>query len=266
MTDNKGTKWWGSFDFQTDAARCWRIANLELWVHRLPKEWRIGFRETSHSDIEKNSFAINGGDKIPDEFLNPERYLVSKTRDTLLVRPALAPRPVVVRPDSPLHIPGGISVSLFVSTPVWMQFCVDEQAAPLRELAIVRPSDTWFGSNTMEGELCYSARSRGTLDANSISYKPHRAVTQIHIRNLAQETLVLDRISLPVGLLALYADSQERLCTQDISLTREDDAEFARVDIEDNPPDQAKHGSRITAPRDTADKGILLRAFQSIFS
>ena len=171
----------------------------------------------------------------------------------------------MVRPTSPLHLPAGEKATLFISTPVWLQIKTDSPAKTLRELGVIRPSDTWFGSNTREGELCYAARTPADLDFSAIQRQPHRAISKVEVDNKANSTLLIDRLSLPVVYLPLYAAQDNLLWTPDVSLQREEDGDFAALKIGTSAPSNAKTAKKITDPREVPDKGILVRAFQALF-
>lgn len=258
--------WWADFTFQSGMARCWQIASLQLWLQRLEHEWRLAFREEPENtalDIISNGEEVPG---FPENEVTQERYLFRSTPKVLRVIPALAPRPVVVRPVTPLRIPSEESVSLYVITPLWMQLQSGKQGKVFRELAVVRPSDTWFGANTREGELCYAARTPGQLDLAEVHPKQHQAITCVKIHNQSDDMLEFDRVNLPVTYLSLYNDTQNHLWTQNISLVRREEADLAELDIEESAPAHIHDARRISGPRETADKGLLVSAFNALFN
>lgn len=67
----------------------------------------------------------------------------------------------------------------------------------------IRPSDTWFGPTTSEGEPCYASKTVCRLRVEDVPLRPHRCLTKVTLRNRADDSLSLDRLKLPVNALAL---------------------------------------------------------------
>ena len=53
---------------------------------------------------------------------------------------------------------------IYVSTPLWVRVDVHDPPQFLQEIPVIRPSDTWFGPSTREGELGYAGRTHGRLN------------------------------------------------------------------------------------------------------
>ncbi len=144
-----------------------------------------------------------------------------------------------------------------------MQLWVGKGAGVLvRDVPIVRPSDTWFGPMIGEGELCYAARTSCRLDPSRIQVRPFRATTAVTLRNEMETNLTIDRLKLPVQELALYAAEDGRLWTQDAVLTREEGEEFAHFAATKGTPKYAT-GGPLGVPREAAANPII-RAFGSL--
>jgi hypothetical protein len=259
--------WWADYAFESGMVRCWKIASLQLWLQRLDHEWRVAFREeteAAHLDVIVNGEEVPG---VPESDVIHERYLFRGTEKALRIIPALAPRSVVVRFVTPLHVPANESVTLYVVTPLWMQFLSsDRDNMPFRELAVILPSDTWFGANTREGELGYAARTPGQLELAQVHPKQYQAVTCVKIHNQSSEMLEFERINVPVTYLSLYNDEHNHLWTQNVSLVWTEDTLMAQLDIEDSPPAHLGKAQRISGPREEIDRRLLVRAFNALFS
>lgn len=165
------------------------------------------------------------------------RHLFTSAPSAVRVTPGLADRPMVIRPTSPTRIGPGEEAEVFVGSPVWIRIEADELT--LAEVPAERPSDTWFGSSTRSGQLCYAARSRARLNLDNLSAKEDRVVTPTKIRNQCDEPLDLDRWSLPVEFLSIYQGEAGWLWTEAVTLTREHPEHLAKLEIESGPPERA---------------------------
>ena len=262
---DRASHWWG--DYRLDEAQGLRcaIGSLRLAVERRGDEWLVAWEIGSETGAEAASLCTVDGLGAGESYPNSERYLFQTPREILYLRPLLADRPVVSRPTVPFQLPAGEDTVIFVSSPVWVRLEVGEPRARLSELPVQRPSDTWFGASTREGELCYATKTSARRFLHEVPARPHRAVTPVQIRNRAQTPLRLDRISLPTPYLRLYSDSRGMLWTQAITLRREEGSDLAALAMEHTPPREAEGAVVLSEPRQTAGKNILVRAFGALF-
>jgi hypothetical protein len=143
-----------------EAADAWH-----LWMSR--EEWD-----------ETQAAEARGGDTgCPDARRRViERFVFNQQPEARCAcRPMLADRPVVVRARQSVFIPPGEEAMLYLSTPVWVSIDLGEPARALREIPVLRLSDTWFGPSTREGELCYAARTHARNHLDQVPRRPHRA-------------------------------------------------------------------------------------------
>lgn len=247
--------WWGAFRVATGETLTRLIGPLRLSVERHPSEWRINAAQTSQ-----------GPDgPAADTPAETRRFVFSATRDPLLLSPVLADRPVVARPLDPLHVAAGQELSIYLSSPVWIRIEVGEPPALLQELPVVRPSDTWFGASTREGEFAYASRTAARLDFADVPKRPDRAVTAARIRNTADKTMLIERIALPVLHLAVFAAPDGLLCTQGVTIETRSETELSEITVEAGPPATIPDAVRLSAPREELQQAALVRAFSAIF-
>jgi hypothetical protein len=257
--------WWGRADVQLDSAVRWRIAGLGLWVQRAEREWKIVWDwpaewADSLSEVEKEV----GVEPPADDTLDAERHVLVGTNDSLELLPATADRAVVTMPRVPLFLAPHEESRLYVGSPLWVRLRVGESRT-LREIPIRRPSDTFFGASTMEGELCYATRSRAVSTLDGVQWSARRAVTPLRIRNASSDALPLERLKIPVDLLSVFAEGS-RLWTERIDVVVGHEP-LAELTIQRGPPEEA-HGARlVTEPRAPADhSGPLMRVFDDLVS
>jgi len=258
------SRWWGDFSLDSGATAFWRISSFGLWVSRLGNEWRVAYHRSS---LDEDPFEwerdLESGP--PPEDVETERYVFGSTKPGFSVLPVLADRPVVTRPRTPFYIPSGQDATIFVSSPLWVRITIHKERLRLQDLAIVIPSDTWFGPNTREGAMGYAMRTSARLVLEEVPRRPHRAVTPVLVRNRAEDALFLERLSIPIPYLPLFAGEDGLLWTPGITLTRESDSSMAALKIDEKAPRAAVSPVKVHEPRESASKGMLVRAFSALF-
>ncbi len=262
-------RWWG--EVRLALGQVARVCAGPSTVHlqRLASEWRLwqAQDEDPYAPVAERARV----QPEPPADAPKGRYSFATSPEVLYVRPALADRPVVVRPEGALAIGGGQTVTLFVSTPAWISLTLTDPSdgkARRNGIGVVweapthRPSDTWFGPSTLEGELCYAVRTAGRLSVGELPLRPHRAVTPLTIVNEAPAPLVLDRVQVPLPQLALHVDRDGRLWTDAVRFTREADGDDAALRVV---PAKLQGGERLAAPRAPANPNVVLKAFSRFF-
>lgn len=258
--------WWGNFNLSPGDALRWTLGPLMLAVQRRASEWRIVWCRADvdvETDVDKWSVEPNSG--LLDGWDNTERHAFRDTSSTLHVLPRLADRPVVTRPVAPFTVPAGESARLFVSTPLWVSMAVDHADGRLLDMPIVRPSDTWFGVDTQVGELCYASQTQGRMSLEDLPLRLHRAITSVHIENEAEAGLRLERLSLTVPYLSLFADRNGMLWTQDVTVQSGDHRDAVTLRLSEQPPADAEEPVMINGPRKEPDAPVLRRALSALF-
>jgi hypothetical protein len=255
-------EWWGEYIFETGTTAHWEIGPLQIAVQRLPGEWIIAHEQIEvQADSPGWRFSYTNSDLREEKWAQISRFVSQSRMEQLTVRPALADRSVVSRPVTPFTVQADEEVTIFVGTPLWFTCRIGSQEASIFEIPIRRPSDTWFGPSTLEGELCYASRTYGRLNLENITDNPRWAHTQLHIVNRSEAPLLVERISLPVPYLSLYAGTAGVLWTEAVKMSEERDTSLAEFDIEDGPPQVASGAQLVAPPRKHPQKGMLVRAF-----
>ncbi len=263
--------WWGSFSLDVDRAGRWRVGPSTVWIERHEYEWRITrwqegdpLDESTKIDVPASMVRSQIPTTDSGVVVTTERYSYEQTTPDLKVLPALADRPIVVRPEESLYVPAGETVTMFVSTPLWVQVEAGEDRDLLTEIPSYRPSDSWFGPNTREGELCYATSTLARLNLGDVPLRLHRAITPVVVRNPLGEVLAVERIRVPVAYLSLYRGANGFLWTESIEFDRVENEELASLSVGRGAPPQAKDAKRIVGPRQTHDRSVLVRTFSSI--
>ena len=244
------------------------IGPLELSIAHRPGEWRLGWhRATSAGDDPGDEpadvpLAVSAPKPIadPDAELTVQRFLTQSSGDAIRLRPLLADRPVVARPELPIAVPAGDQATIFVSTPVWVRVELPEPDRTLIELPVTRPSDTWFGANTRRGTVAYASRTTARLQIHNLPRPPHRAITQVTVHNETARVLALERVSVPAPNLSLFADPAGGLWTGPLVATRDSESQPARVELGDQPPKEAEGATLAAEPREATERNVFSRA------
>lgn len=237
-------------DFRTPVV----FDRLQLSLRRTDDECWLDYRLLTAADADVAPLRF-----VPDHSV---RFLLDHDT-TLQLEPQLADRAVVSRPLVPTELPPRHSVTLLISTPLWVR--LRSAAHTLAELPTTRLSDTWFGPSTRVGELCYAAQTRARLRLENTADSPFRALTPVTITNSGDDNLKLDRVNVPVTHLSLYCDA-DRFWTAAISITRERNLVSARVQIDDHAPAQCGGAHKIAEPRRPVRGGVLERAADLLFA
>mgnify|MGYP005986565375 CR=1 FL=1 len=261
----QNTPWWGIVDIPENNSFLLESTNFTLAVEHKNKEWCVHIKRDNNANAEapENTFTRTQGAFSPEDFSDVSRHITSGNTHTVEIKPSLADRTVVCRPKSPITIVPGASVVMYLSTPIWLTVSVkDKTVTLLKEVATQRLSDTWFGASTREGELCYASQTIGRLDIDKLPFREQRAVTPLLIENKASNDLIFERIALPVPSLSLFTTPSGQLWTQNVTLTRENDGDFAKLKLGAPQPDS----TLVNGPRVDLGHGQLIRAFSAIFS
>lgn len=258
--------WWKKYALRSGDWARWRIGPLELFARPSPGEWLFASR--SSDDALDDSAATDIPAKtVPDEAAFAfSRYATQSGIDELQLSPRLADRAYVVRPELPLFLPAGEKLVLYVSSPVWVSCKLDgSPATQLIEMPSFRASDTWFGRDTCEGELCYAARTRAITNLDEINIRPHRAVTRLEIQNEGSDMLSIDQLRVPLPALSLY-EFNDRLWTDSVSLIRDKDESSAAMTITEAAHAQMQGRRLLAEPRKPVEKGSIVSAFSKLLN
>ncbi len=236
-----------------------RIGAISVYVRRQPRDWTVAWRLDRDVDLDQFEPATEWPDDL--ELFETARFGFAESPPELSMRPVLGDRSYVVEPEIPLSIPPGQAIDLYVGTALWMALHPD--AGPeLLQLPTVRPSDTWFGENTRSGELCYVARTKARTGIEEFEPRANRAITPITIDNLSTKPFTVDHLKIPIMLLELYRDSENRHWTRGLRATVRDDRP---TEIELKPvADASDRGwSQVGTPRQAMDRNLILRTFDA---
>ncbi len=258
------SRWWGEFDTPADQWCNWQIGPLSLWARPSDGEWRVAWFSEPDRLLDRLAIATPAEGE-PGEDFDTTRYAVSGTAPGLRLTPRLADLPVVVRPETPLAIPPGQNTVLYVGTSVWVRLESLGQGEPrLTDIPVFRPSDTWFGSNTRIGELCYASRTKARTRIDLLGRVPHRAVTPVELTNNGADTLHILQLRIPVPALGLF-EADQRLWTDGIRFTREDGVTTAEFEIDSAATHLPDDRTALAAAQEPFTQKSVIEVFSGLF-
>jgi hypothetical protein len=243
------------------------IGALELFVFHINSEWQ--FRHcylTSDETKGEKKIAWKAVKDLNKNKLELKRFIQSQQSDRLKIRPMLADRNIVAKPHEPIFLPSNQSVTLYISTPVWLGLYVNNNEVPLFQLSTFQLSDTWFGPKPHLGELCYSSQFSGRMNLDSLPRRAGRVITPVKIINNATDNLKLEKLSIPCDYLSIYLTDNSELWTPTLTVTREADSSKTQVKIEPELHPKLEKAELISTARVSDHSGLLIKTINMLFS
>ncbi|WP_444998567.1 hypothetical protein [Aliikangiella sp. IMCC44359] len=181
-------------------------------------------------------------------------------------QPQLANRSIVAKPHTPFYLPAQESVTIYLSTPVWLAIKIGEVSQPLLEIPSFKLSDTWFGPRPHIGELCYASQFSGRTNFQLLPKRMSRIITPVQIINNGKESLKLEKIAIPTAYLTTYLTDSGELWTSELKVLCERDKKAPLVSTAKNLPSHVANASLISEPREKDASGLISKTLDRLFS
>lgn len=250
---------WGEVHLAPGATVEHQLGPLSLWMHRTETELACA-THIGEDPLSTTAAVVDPHSVVPEDAWRG-RWVLGPHIGAIRLAPALADRAVVVRPEHPLTLLPGDQAVVYVGTQLWLTVSAGDRL--LAEWPTFRLSDTWFGSSTRSGELCYASRTRARTQREDVPIRAARALTRLQLENHAKTPLVLERLKVPVEHLALYLGEDGRFWTQSLQVQRTQDATLVDVQVHDAAPTEAGAAHFITPPRSPIP-GAVKRALEAL--
>jgi hypothetical protein len=265
---------WGELTIPRDGESRVEIGTLALTVARRDRVWVLGWSDAPEERIPSAAAADDASDaasKLQIRPALPDRALICRRFAGLAG--AEGGQPADLSAGATLRLLPGAHLDLFQAVPLWLQI-VQADGALLCDRPIERPSDTFFGSTTRQGELAYAASEAAALDARSHHGRSDVALAQIQLRNLSARDWSIQRLYLPAPSLSLYVEGHDRepdeeaascpFRTSSLAIERADNHARADVRVDKTPPPALRSPRVAAEPRHRATPNLLVRAFSEI--
>lgn len=253
---------WGDLALEPGGSARLELGPLTIWMQRTQSELTIASL-VGADPLAAAAEAVNPADTEPPGEAKRARWILNRDTSPIRLMPALADRPVVVRPEQPLMLLAGDEAVVYVGSQLFVRIEAGSPTRQLVEWPTYRLSDTWFGASTRSGELCYASRTRARTSREDIPIRPARALTRLQVKNRGTDPLLLERIKVPVGHLALHVGEDGRFWTQSLLVQRSPDEALVEVQIQSTPPAEAGQTTFVAAARTTVP-GVVQRALEAL--
>lgn len=259
------TTWWSVIHtLEIGQSVTLRLGELRLGAERLDSEWSFYWKHGSPVEREPG---FEPGQAVSNERAGVShcRYPCHESWPALRFEPRLADRPLVVRPVTPLYVLPGETLTLWVSSPLWCRVVLLGGEGREIALGLDLPSDalseTWFGPDTLNGEVGYASQTRARLhaDRDPADQAGHRARTPVVIHNEQSEILRMERLNLPLESCSLYEDPNGLITD---TVVWHQPVRGQRGSIRLMAPASSP---RVTGPRKAENTTVLSRAFGLLF-
>ena len=243
-----------------------QLGPLNLWITNLEDEWKLSWLY-SMDPIDSSLSELKIENELPTIIGGIERRFGFKEKSNIIyLTPQLSDRSMVVRPDTPLLIPAQEKVGFHLSTSLWVNISDGGREKYLTELPAFRPSDTWFGESTSDGELCYVTKTAARLRVEQLPARKHRAITSINIHNLGIEPLLVDRIKVPMKNLSLYRNEAGFYHTESLDYEWNGNESMIKMVFKGKPHFLNMNLTLVSEPRIKLPGNLVVRTFRSLFN
>lgn len=222
--------WWGRYSIEVGQSKFWKIGKVTVCLDRFLNSWHINYYELEQ--FERNT----------------SKTFTFKTQKEVIFKPILACKPVVSKLESPLYIPPGENITIYLSSPVWIQVETGKPSFVLAEIPSEQIKETWFGINNHIGDFCFAATSKSMTNIEDVNFSPDKTITPVYLCNKSSNVICLEQICVPVPYLSVFLDDNGNLWTEQINLVYRNNRE-PKVSVGSGPPLYVKNPLLINLPR-----------------
>lgn len=261
------TSWWGRHTVETNRTNYWQVGPLHLWIQHLNYQWKITWTQEGNWLDAATRFIPGARQETPPLSAKQVNCIFgSASREDLIFAPSLPDRPLIARLATPVFVLPGEEVNLYLISPLWLKIEMAQPSKLLYEIPIYQLSDTWFGPMSAMGELCYASSTPAFLDLREVPVRLHCVISAITIRNSGTDSLLIEKVNLPLPRLSLFYSPRTGFWTDRVILERKEDAEMAVLRLDRQPPADASPTQFVAGPRLTSAEPIsAIRAFSALF-
>ena len=193
---------------------------------------------------------------MPENLLTTQRVAFSRKISNLRVIPCLGEKPFVAHPFDRLDLLPGEKTKVFMSTPMSVQIIDTGEGEVLAEIPVFQRPLTWFGENTIRGEVCFFTNINAALSEEDLPFRPHRAMTHLHISNRSNAVIPIERLKIPVQFLSLFQKENGRFVTSSIDMDCDNKGRVRKLEVR-RPRTNVKSLTAIAPPRKRESRLLL---------
>ena len=256
-------RWWGPITIDDNLHYLWRTGERLIAIKKVNRNLLIWDKLSSqepHEKIVTSTYADDNGLKGG----NLQRVIVPGADNEIVIEPSLADRFIVSKPANPITLLAGQEIQFFVGTPLWFTIMHQALDTPLLDVPFFRPSDTWFGKNTIEGKVCYATATDAKVDPNALLKHPLRCYTKITVRNRQSIPLALERLSIPVPELCVYVDAENVFWSDSVKIEQEWVNGVSVSKVESIEPNSSDERNLVSTARIKSQKTSFITSFKSL--
>jgi len=236
IDEEANAPWWGPFTLNDEQSRFWKIGRVILCIDKVQQEYKIASYYEDQKPIKNFTTVV----KSKDWQINPA--LPSKALITLL--------------QNPIFLPAGEETQLYVSVPAVIKLSFNKPSISVDEIETQVLSETWIGTNTQEGQVCYSNSSACVTNLNDLVQDNSLIICPAIIKNRSKETVTLKQLYIPLPLLSIYSDAQNLLWTEPVQITYTHSNDYPDTNIGKGPLNTLQRTTLLTPSRLDISAGI----------
>jgi hypothetical protein len=201
----------------------------------------------------------------PPEGVEWARWAVPGEGRTVVLRPALPNRSVVLQPELPFSLLPRAEARIYVRIPLWIRVeMADTERTLLSEVPTVELSDTWWG-DFLEGELCYWLHTHARREMRPELIQPYLAICPLLLVNRSGTDLRVEKLAFRVAHLSLFAH-RGGLWADESVVRYQGESEGSQIEITGKPPPEATGATRVAGPRIPVSRGFTARTFARLLA
>lgn len=195
-----------------------RYGPLDLYIERTQSEFRVRWMTSNDWMDSSFHYKLPFTGMPPTNLLKEKRFAFSKECPRLKVTPILGERPFVVKPDTTFMVLPGEKAKIFLSTPVNVALTNADTGLLIDEIPVLHRVKTWYGETPTSGQLCFFTKIHAALIEEKLPFRPHRALTHLHVENSSSEPIPIEKLKIPVNHLNLYQEPRGLFVTSSLWL------------------------------------------------
>jgi hypothetical protein len=230
ISTDEQSAWWDTFTITEQQSRYSNINHIILCIDHIHQGWKI----TQHFENNKAQSQT-------------KTFITHSPSNEIKLRPCLPDRTLLAPINPPLFLPPKGTLIAYASSPLWIRIEIGSPPQFSNEIPTQMLADTWFGQNTIAGELCYAGKSASS-QLEDIAHTTTHAVIPLSIVNYSENSLSLTELRIPLPFLSVYADTHNHLWTEQVNVFFESNV-LSETMITAGPPPGINDLSLVTVAR-----------------